>query len=39
MFKQKTIGFFEVAGFRWMVPVVKLAFWEEPKEQSRQLGT
>ena len=38
MFKQKTIGFFEVAGFRWMVPVVKLAFWEDPKEQSRQLG-
>ncbi len=38
MFKQKTIGFLELAGFRWMVPVLKLAYWEDPKEQSRQLG-
>lgn len=38
MFKQKTLGFLEVAGFRWMVPVVKLAYWEDPKEQSRQLA-
>ncbi len=38
MFKQKTIGFLEVAGFRWMVPVVRLAYWEEPIEQARQLS-
>ncbi len=38
MFKQKTIGFFELAGLRWMVPMVRLAFWDEPREQSRLLG-
>lgn len=37
MLKQNTLHFLSVAGFRWMVPVIKLAFWENPREQGQEI--
>lgn len=37
MLKNRTIGLLEVAGFRWMVPIVRLASWEEPGRQSSEI--
>jgi len=37
--KDKLINFFEVTGFTWFVPLVKMAFGESPKQQLTIFGT
>ncbi|NKI17914.1 ABC transporter permease [Spongiibacter sp. KMU-166] len=42
MFKQNALHYLNLAGFKWMIPVVKLAMWDNPREQgaeiARQIG-
>ncbi|QQD19781.1 ABC transporter permease [Spongiibacter nanhainus] len=38
MFKQNAFHYLNMAGFSWMIPVVKLAMWDSPKEQSQEIA-
>ncbi|MDF1691535.1 MAG: ABC transporter permease [Zhongshania sp.] len=37
MFKQNTLHYLSVAGFAWLVPLIKLASWESPREQLQEI--
>lgn len=36
---QRAIRFFEMSGFGWLTPLLRLAAWQEPKDQLKQLAS
>ncbi len=38
MFKQNTFYYLNLAGFQWLIPLLKLASGDEPREQARQIA-
>ncbi len=38
MFKQNTFYYLNLAGFQWLIPLLKLASWDEPREQAQQIA-
>jgi nitrate/nitrite transport system permease protein len=37
MFKQNTFRYLSLAGLGWAVPVIKLAIWDNPREQGQEI--